>query len=989
MKQHFYILLSACGISLCLVTATSTVRAQSIKIDGTTPTTPATCSGTCNIGGGLQRGSNLFHSFSQFNVDAGARVIFVDPGVRNILTRVTGNDPSNILGTLGVSGGRANLFLINPNGIIFGENAKLDIGGSFVGTTANAIRFGNQGFFRASASEVPLLTVNPSALFYQSANGSIENRSNNNQYGLRVPDGQSLLLVGGEVNLNGGILNAFGGRVELGGLAQKGEIGLDVDNNNLRLSFPENTALADVFLTNGARVDVTTNGGGSITFNAGNITISGDKTRLLSSIKGGRLGAQAGDITLNATGVVTVDASQIFNVVQPEAQGNSGNININAGSLSLSNGGQLVAATYGKGNAGNLNIDVGNGVVTVDASQIFNVVQPEAQGNSGNININAGSLSLSNGGQLVVATYGKGNAGNLNIDVGQGTVTLVDGNSSLYSSVASTGIGNGGDIKITAKELFLRDGGFVNTGTYGVGNAGNILVRASDLVSLESESVINTGIFSNVAVGAVGNAGEINIKTPSLSLSGGVQIGASVFGNTLENPESIGHGGNILVNADSVTISGASLDTGFSSGLLTLTDQGAEGAAGNITVNTRDFRITDGATLNAQTRNSSRGGNVTINATTFEAINGGQVLTTASNSGNAGNISVNADSITLSGKDPNFNNRSKQFGNIVQNQGDTSGLFATTRNDSTASGGNISIVTEQLILQDQAQVSVSSNGKGDAGNLDINAHNITLDNQAKLTSESASGHGGDITLQVQDLLLMRHNSQISTDAGIVQTFGDGGNITINVPSGFIVAVPSENSDITANAYKGNGGRVDITTRGLFGIQSQKSNTHESDITASSQFGLNGTVQINSPDVDPTKGLVQLPINLVDASQQIVADCNSGGKIGRSSFIATGRGGLVDDPTQPLIADDAVIADWITLSPEIKNRADAIQKRAVVHKQPNTEQKLQKLNSVNQPTQIVEAQGWLIDANGNVVLVAQLPTITPHNSSLTSTSCLAH
>ncbi|MEH2159872.1 MAG: filamentous hemagglutinin N-terminal domain-containing protein [Nostoc sp.] len=241
MKQRFYMLWSACGIFLCLATATTNVQAQSIQIDGTTPTTPDTCTGTCNIGGGLQRGSNLFHSFSQFNVDAGATVLFVDPGVKNILTRVTGNQPSNILGTLGVSGGKANLFLINPNGIIFGENAKLQVGGSFVGTTANAIQFGNQGFFRASASEVPLLTVNPSALFYQSANGSIENRSNvlvgqnsigSNVYGLRVPDGQSLLLVGGEVNLNGGRLNAFGGRVELGGLADRGEIGLDIDNNS-------------------------------------------------------------------------------------------------------------------------------------------------------------------------------------------------------------------------------------------------------------------------------------------------------------------------------------------------------------------------------------------------------------------------------------------------------------------------------------------------------------------------------------------------------------------------------------------------------------------------------------------------------------------------------------------------------------------------------------------------------------------------------------
>ncbi|MEH2026928.1 two-partner secretion domain-containing protein [Nostoc sp.] len=963
MKQRFYMLWGACSISLCLVTATSTVQAQSIQIDGTTPTTLDTCTGTCNIGGGLQRGSNLFHSFSQFNVDAGATVLFVDPGVRNILTRVTGNRPSNIFGTLGVSGGNANLFLINPNGIIFGEKAKLQVGGSFVGTTANAIQFGNQGFFRASASEVPLLTVNPSALFYQSANGAIPNNSiapagvdiSSKVFGLRVPDGQSLLLVGGEVNLNGGILNAFGGRVELGGLAEPGVIGLDIDNNNFRLSFPENTALANVFLTDGAKVDVTANGGGSITVNAGDIGVSGNTTRLFSGINPGEIGGQSGDITLNATGEVKVtDGSRILNRVRPEAQGNSGNINIKAGSLFLSNAGQVQAATFGKGDAGNVNIDVSNGAVTV---------------------------------------VGKDSEGN---------------NSRIDSSVGEEGIGNGGYVKITARELSIKDGGFVNTGTAGQGNAGNILLEVSDLVSLES--LTKSGIFSNVSAGGVGNGGEINITTRALSLSVGSQIGASVINKTAQNQNLGGQskGGNITVNAsDSVTISGSSPETGFSSGLFTATETYAEGLAGNITVNTPHFRITDGGIVNSQTLNQSNAGSITINATTFEAINGGQVITTASDSGNAGNITVNAtDSITLSGSDSTFTER-KNNADInfpgekrVQNEGASSGLFASTRPISTGSGGDIAIATQQLIVQDAAQVSVSSKGTGDAGNLDINAHSISLDNQGKLTSETVSGKGGDITLQVRDLLLMRRKSQISTNAA---SDGDGGKITINAPNGFIVAPPFGNSDITANANFGSGGKIQITTKNIFGFTSPTGADVErldptgeknpnklltNDITAFSRQNpsLDGTVQINSPDADPSKGLVELPVNLVDASQQIVADCNSGRKIGRSSFITTGRGGVVADPTEPLIADDAVLVDWIALSPESKNRAEGIQKRAVVHKPRNIEEKLQKVNSVNEPTQIVEAQGWVIDANGNLVLVAQVPTATPHNSSLTPTYC---
>jgi filamentous hemagglutinin family protein len=950
MKQHFYLLWGACGIFMSLVSATSTVQAQSIQIDGTTPTTPGTCSGSCNIGGGIQRGGNLFHSFSEFNVDRPeATVLFLNPGVTNIFSRVTGNKPSNILGTLGVSGGNANLFLINPNGIIFGQNAKLNVGGSFVGTTANAIQFGNQGFFKASASEVPLLTVNPSALFYQSANRPIENRSSVN--GLSVPDGRSLLLVGGDVNLNGGKLNAFGGRVELGGLAERGEIGLNVDNNNLRLSFPENTALADVSFSNGAIVDATAktaNGGGSITLNARNIGISGEGTSLLSGIERGIVGGQAGDITLNATGTVTV----------------------------------------------------------TDGSEIFNRVRRGGQGNSGKINIKAGSLLLSNGGQVQAATFGTGNAGKVNIDVGDGTVTVIGANysnpSRISSTVEETGKGNAGDIKITAKELSVRDGGFVNTGTNGQGNAGNILVQVSDLVSLESAT--NSGIFSNVQAGAVGNAGEINIKTRSLSLTGSVQISASVLGKTQENPLIPGSGGNILVNADSVTISGASLETGFSSGLFTITNKGAEGSAGNITVNTRDFQITDGATINAQTRNSSKGGNVTINATNFEALNGGQIFTTASNSGNAGNITIKAtDSIKLSGSDSTFAERSAKFQgeDRVQNEGAASGLFASTRADSTGLGGDITIKTGQFNVQDQAQVSVSSKGKGDAGNLDVNANIVSLDNKAKLTSETQSGKGGIITLTVRDLLLMRRNSQLSTNAGKAGFGGDGGDITITAPNGFIVATPLGNNDITANAFSGSGGKIKITTKGIFGFVTRTgadierldpngrnpNNIQTSDITAFSQQNplLDGTVQINSPDVDPSKGLAELPVNLVNASQQIAADCNAGGKSSRNSFTVVGRGGVPSNPVEPLTAD-AVLADWITLKPDAENSTANIQDRVVISKQRDTEQNLQKVNSVDYPTKIVEAQGWVVDANGNIVLVAQLPTATPHNSALVSASC---
>ncbi|WP_148662793.1 filamentous hemagglutinin N-terminal domain-containing protein [Scytonema hofmannii] len=203
------------------------------------------------ISGGAVRGNNLFHSFQEFNVSAGREAYFLSPNteIQNILARVTGNNRSEILGILGTFGNSPlNLFVINPNGIIFGEKASLNVSGSFVATTANGVQFGNLGIFSAINPEVPssLLTVNPKALFFNQINqtASIQNNSiadagkdlaGFDTIGLRVPDGKSLLLIGGNVSLN-----ALGGRVDLGGLVEAGNINLLFDGDNLRLGFPEN-----------------------------------------------------------------------------------------------------------------------------------------------------------------------------------------------------------------------------------------------------------------------------------------------------------------------------------------------------------------------------------------------------------------------------------------------------------------------------------------------------------------------------------------------------------------------------------------------------------------------------------------------------------------------------------------------------------------------------------------------------------------------------
>ena len=229
------------------------------------------------IEAGARRGVNLFHSLGEFNVSEGRGAYFVVPNdrIQNVLTRVTGNNPSSINGILGTISNRnfdpsnVNLFLINPNGIIFGRNSSLDVNGSFVGTTANAVGFGKAGLFSATNPQTPsgLLTINPSAFLFNQikAQGSIENRSvapagedlsGNTLRGLRVGDGKSLLLLGGDISINGegqtGGISAIGGRIELGSYSNTdsstGRVGLNVDGNNLSLSFLDKVGRGDVFL---------------------------------------------------------------------------------------------------------------------------------------------------------------------------------------------------------------------------------------------------------------------------------------------------------------------------------------------------------------------------------------------------------------------------------------------------------------------------------------------------------------------------------------------------------------------------------------------------------------------------------------------------------------------------------------------------------------------------------------------------------------------
>jgi filamentous hemagglutinin family protein len=839
----------ASGIAFCCVSTTSPAQAQ-IAEDATVNTSVTTRDNTSLIEGGTVAGSNLFHSFEKFSVSTGSTAYFNNPleiqniKIENIISRVTGDSISNINGLIRANG-TANLFLLNPNGIIFGSNARLDIGGSFVASTADSVVFDNNFAFGAVNPQVsPLLTVKvPLGLQFGANPGRIVNQS---VEGLEVQSGRTLALVGGDVSLDGGILQARGGRVELGGVAASGTVGLNVDGNNLRLSFPDRVTRADVALTNAAQVNVRAGGGGSIAVNSQNLNMAGG-SKLQAGIDSplGSLDSKAGDIEINATGAINLtDSSSISNGVLAGGVGKGGEINIRTGSLFGTNGARLTTNASGQGDAGSVTI-VASDTVSFDG---------------------VSSNGLSSG---------------------------------VLSIVERERTGKGGDISVTTGFLFLTNGAVMSAETFARGNGGSIRITASDTLSFD-------GLGSN----------------------------------------------------------------GLSSGLLTGTRTPANGRGGDITVATGVLRLANGAVLSARTWNRYSGGNITVDANKLDLSGGGQLLTTAYSSGRAGNISVNATAgITISGSDPSFEARSAQFTDPSKlDQADAaSGIFANTtpipgvtdQGRATGPGGDINITTGQLIVRDGAKVAVDSKGSGNAGNLQATAGSIHLDNSAVLNAETTAGQG-NINLETQDLVL-RGGSKITTNA---TGNAIGGNITLK--TGVLAAV--ENSDISANAQRGSGGQIIINTQGIFGTQYQDKLTPESDITATSHLGpqFSGIVQINSPDVDPSRGLANLPAAPVPTAL-IAQGCPANEE---NTFTLTGRGGLPPQPSDAL-RTEAVRVNQDTLASGVENRSASV---------------TSTLLKSSAPAPLVEAQGWVVNAQGEVVLTAEAPKVTANSSWSTPPYC---
>ncbi|MBW4564984.1 MAG: S-layer family protein [Mojavia pulchra JT2-VF2] len=955
---------SVLGIAMCAsIYGANCVNAQ-ISSDSTLPINSNVNKqgDTFNITGGTQVGENLFHSFKEFSIPTGDTASFNNIiNIQNIFSRVTGGSISSIDGLIKTNGA-ANLFLINPNGIILGQNARLEIGGSFLASTASSLNFNDGTKFSATVPQTQsLLTVSvPIGLQYGANPGKILLLGNgqgirttkdliDTTFGLHVQPNQTLALLGGDLILEGGTLKTAGGRIELGSVAKEGLVSLNPVSKGFTFGYNGVQNFGNIQLTQQATVDASGAGGGDIQIWGRYVTLKKG-----SQIEGSTLGAEPGGaLVVNAIELVELIghssndrfASLLTTKTYSGTTGTAGNLTINTHQLLVRDGATVSASTFGAGKGGNLTVNATDSVQVIgrSANDRFvsllsaqaNLANSNIVGDAGNLTINTRQLLVRDGAAISASTIGAGKGGNLTVNATDSVQVIGRSANDRFASALSvqtgSATGDAGNLTINTRQLLVRDGAAVGAGTFGAGKGGNLTVNATDSVQVIGESV--NGQFGGALItsssqsNTTGDAGDLTINTRQLLVRDGAQVSASTRGT--------GKGGNLAVNAtDSVQVIGESASGQFPSGLFTSSSRSnATGDAGELTINTRELFIR-GAQVSAGTSGIGKGGNLTVNAT---------------------------DSVQVIGRSAN--------GHFV------SLLSAQANSNAVGDAGDLTINTRQLVVQDGARVSVGSLGTGNGGNLKVTARSIILDNNATLTADTRSTdtnsnrEQANVYLRVADLLLLRRGSNITTNATGSNVIG--GNIDINTD--FLVGV--ENSDISANSTNFRGGRVKINAMGIFGAKFRDALTPESDITATGASPeFSGSVELNTPGIDPNSGLVELPTIALDP--EVAQVCDTPG-YAQSSFIITGRGGLPSNPMKDVATPDGVEVGWVSLKPR-GNAKDGLRLRnsSSVINQPIS----------NMPERIVEASGWSVNKKGEVVLTANVSTAKTRGSWQNAIAC---
>lgn len=806
------------------------------------------------IDGGAIRGSNLFHSFSKFSIGEGERLYFSSPvDIENIFSRVTGGNITIIEGLLGTRGDSdATLMLINPNGFVFGENATLDVQGSFAATTAAGIELGEAGRFSATnPNSDNLLSIQPSAFFFENLGSqptikvATQGQSdffldllNERAGGLSVSSKESISLIGGDVLLENATINARGGQVVLGSVLGEGT----VDLTSQGFSFSNSGERGNIRIDDSSYINVKENPSGGILLFADDIDILSGSS-LLAGSGTDSVELQGGDLAINANGAVTISNSTLENTLNifatgvsgdikiesqelsledggvlqtglgNAAEGISGNIILEVGTLSLNNRSEIRADTLGRGDAGNIFIR-SDGAVALNGMSRISSINADAIGDGGEINIRASDIEVIDVSEITTDANGEGSGGILKIISNE---ILLSDSGSLRSS--TSGLGDAGSIQLEVERLRIRNGGFIIANTFSSGQGGELIINANESISisgatqnpfLQTTDLNASGIYATSNNQGEGKGGSIRLTTDMLSILDGGTISTNTFGN--------GEGGNIFITANFIEVAEGVSDQSFSSAISSSSQSGAFGDAGNISIFTRDLSVRNGGFVasTARSRSSGDAGNVNISATgNIEIVgttldgdpSGFEVGVGEGDPGNAGSININTQRLSLrdggsilaqnigTGSSGSIDIFARESVEVISGEEYQSKINSgINSNRSVANNNRISIRTRNLRLLNGGQVLSNTIGTANANDIIVNATDSVeisgISSDGWFPSGLSAGSGFD---------------QLSPEQ-LNRVSGAGGNIIVQTNDLKI----SEQGEISASAFgDGRSGNINV------------------------------------------------------------------------------------------------------------------------------------------------------------------------------------
>ena len=834
-------------------------------------------------------GTNLFHSFGQFNLESGKTANFqVLPNIQNILARIVGG-ASLINGLIQVTGGNSNLFLMNPAGIVFGPAASLNIPASFTATTATSIGFGNNHWFQSVGDNnyLNLIGTPREFAFDLSQPGSIINAGN-----LAVTQGQNLTLLAGNA-INTGQLTASGGTITIAAVPGNNLVRISQPGHLLNLEIEPRTSPAQISAIN--PLDLPT----LLTGTARNID-----TGLSIS--------PTGTVQLNTSGttIPTQAGTTIVSGNLNTANIGSGQMGGNVHILGTSNVGLITANIEASGTNGGGTVLIGGdyqGKGTVpNAARTY--VSPDSQ-------INTSALTNGNGGKVIVwADKTTGFSGNINAKGaanGNGGFVEISGKENLVFNGkvnVTTPFGKDGTILFDPANITIVAGlglddnqlapntppgdpaGQILSGQGGTGNfvigaltleslTGNILLQATNNITIAPGVSLN---FSSLG-GAIAFTADADrngvgsfIMDPTQTITAlGRNLtisGASITTGTLQTNIPIGNGGTVRLTATSPTgnittqniFSGSAGGTG---GDIILTTSGGDISTGNLS--SRTFFIGDGGnvTLNARNGNiltgdiesfanvsSRKGGDInlnanTINTGTINAANGGIL-----DAPKGGAIALNATSKITTGTIQTRSNNVSFNGPVTLTKDTAICLIGAGYICGNSSGD----VTFDGTVNGKYNLIVDAGSRGNVFFNDTIGNSIPLNN---LTVNTAS----DVLIANN---ITTNNAKISFTPRVTLIDSD---VELNAGTGAItfgssVQANSSNLTLTANDIYLNGGANSLTGTGNLTLQP---GTTTQGISINGLSPVTGNFNVNAADLLAVRnGFNEIIIGRPDGSNAI-------------------------------------------------------------------------------------------------------------------------